>query len=265
MFLRPLRRALLGIVLATVLAAPGSAGALGLASGDLVVYFVKNGFELILNTGAVPPAGGGRFLEESTLALPAQFNGSLDGAIWGAFSVRAPDRTFSEPELLGAPQSNLILTTGGDPASVSFAQVADAQAQLQPANQGIAWFALLRSIGAANGTTILENTVDRAVIGASLFASYTLNLGLGTNAVGNTLPLSTIRTISAPGGSAAGNEIPLYELLQRITIDAASGELTLGAQVVPLGPLRIVPEPGTALLLVAGLAGLVRYGRRPAR
>jgi hypothetical protein len=239
--------------LLAVMAQPASA--IGIANGDLVVTFVKNGFELIVNLGAVDP--GGKTIDATALVLPAAFGGTLEGAKWTAFGVRNPDATFSDPDLFGAPQSNLILSTLGDPSVVSFSQVADAQAQVQPANQGTAWFALLRSVGAANGSTILENTATRLVIGTGLFASYTGNLGFATDAVGNTLPISSAALI---GAQVLGTALPLYELLQTIALP----NFDLGTQVVPYGAVRLVPEPGTALLLLAGVVGLARYGRRAA-
>lgn len=234
------------------------ASAIGIANGDLVVTFVKNGFELIVNLGAAPNDPGGTTIDATALVLPAAFGGSLEGARWTAFGVRNPDATFSDPDLFGAPQSNLILTTLGDPSVVSFSQVSDAQAQLQPANQGQAWFALLRQVGAANGSTILENTATRLVIGTGLFASYTNNLGFSTDAVGNTLPLSSTGSI---GAQVLGTALPLFELLQ----DIALPDFDLGTAVASLGVIRLVPEPGTALLLLAGVVGLARYGRRAAR
>jgi len=193
-------------------------------------------------------------IDATALALPPQFGGSLDGAKWTALAVRSPDLTFTDPDLFGAPQSNLVLTTAQSPSAVSYGQVADGQAQIQPANNGSAWFALLRSVGAANGTSILENTASRLVIGSSLYASYTGNLGFGSDAVANTLPISTAGLI---GSNVIGTSLPLYELLQTIALP----NFDLGTQVVSLGSVRLVPEPGTALLLAAGLAGLVRFGR----
>ncbi len=135
--------------------------------------------------------------------LPSQFGGSLDGAKWTALSVRNPEAQFTG-DLAGVPQNNIILTTNGNPSIVSFNNIGDAQAQLQPPNQGVAWFALLKSIGSANGTSILENTSSRLVIGTSLYASYTGVLGFGSDAVANQLPLSTAGIVSAAViGSAA--------------------------------------------------------------
>jgi hypothetical protein len=253
-----LRRALLGMAFAAgaIFASATPASAFSYSNGNLVVAFVKNGFELILNLGATPVGPTGVNINATTLALPSQFGGSLDGAKWTALSVRNPDAQFTG-DLAGVAQANIILSTNSSPSLITFNDVGNAQAQLQPANQGTAWFALIKGLGSANGTSILENTASRLVIGTGLFASYTGVLGFVTDAVANTLPLSTAAIVSA---AVIGSQIPLYEVTQSATLIPGTPDYDLGTQVGSLGALRLVPEPGTALLLGAGLLGLVRFG-----
>jgi hypothetical protein len=258
--IRTLRRGVVSSALAAaaLIASSTPASAFSYTNGNLVVAFVKNGFELILNLGATPTVASAVGIDATALALPSQFGGSLAGAKWTALSVRNPDAQFTG-DLAGVPQNNIILTTNADASSVSFTQIGDAQAQLQPASQGQGWFSLLRSVGAANGTSILENTAARLVIGTSLYASYTGVLGFSSDAIANTLTISTAGIV---GPNVLGSQLPLYELIQNVTVDPTSGDFNLVADALSLGVVRLVPEPGTLLLVGAGLAGLVRFGRR---
>jgi hypothetical protein len=259
-----LRRAAAGAALgaAALLAAATPASAFSIATGDLIVDFFKNGTEVVLNLGAAPTSGGAN-IDATTLTLPSTFGGSLAGAVMNAFAVRNPAATFSAPPAVaGAPQNNIILSTLGDAHTISFQNVGDAQAQLDFPGSTSDWFALLKTIGAANGTSILMNTANTLWIASSLAQSYTTTLNGSTqNNIGSTVPVSTALTVS---NAVIGDSIPLYEIVQDFVFDNMGNPTDVKTDVTSLGPLRLVPEPGTVLLLGAGLFGLARFGRRRA-
>jgi len=238
-------------------------------SGDLVAVWVKNGFELILNLGAVEQIGLGTV---TSFEVPAEFDGSLVGAKFTALAVPNPDAVFSgigfDPPLI---QNNIALTTQSDPTMITFNQVGDAQSVLDSPVSGQTWFVLLGSIPAAGQTGVVSNTNTEALIQTSLFASYTGNVGFTTDAIGNRVPLSTAVPITMGQPYA----IPLYEVFQ--TVVPANGDFVLGTDVTPRGVLTgddgssgnailslATPEPDSTALggvVVAMLAWIARRRR----
>ena len=239
-------------------------------SGDLIAVWVKNGFELIVNLGAVEQVGLGTV---TSFEVPAEFDGSLAGAKFTALAVPNSDAVFSglgiDPPLI---QYNLALTTLNDPTIITFNQVSAAQSVLDSPVAGQTWFVLLGSIPAAGQTGVVSNTNAKALIETTLFASYTGNVGFTTDAIGNNVPVSTAVTIAM----GQPYSIPLYEVFQTVT--PANGDFEFGTDITQLGVLSgddgssgnailslATPEPGETALGVVALGALAWIRERRAR
>lgn len=239
-------------------------------SGDLVAVWIKNGFELIVNLGPVEALVEGPLVD---FEVPAEFDNTLEGAKFTALAVPNPAAVFTglgiDPPLV---QNNIALTTLGDPGVISFTQTGDAQAQLDPPIASQTWLNLLGTIPAAGQTGVVENSNDSALISTTLYASYTGIIGFATDAIANSLTLSTA-TIVAEG---TGFEIPLYEVFQ--TVEIVGEDFVTGTEVIQLGSISgddgssgtaeitFAPEPGTTLLggiACASLAWIAQRRRSP--
>jgi hypothetical protein len=235
-------------------------------SGDLVAVWVKNGFELILNLGPVEALGQGQV---ASFEVPGEFDGTLVDAKFTALAVPDPLAVFSGGSVAGASQANIALTTLGDPSVITFFPVGDAQAVLDSPVQAQTWLILLGSIPAAGQPGVVANTDTAALIQTSLFASYTGNVGFTSDAIANTLTLSTATMIAAGTGYA----IPLYEVFQT-AVDGPGG-IIFGTEITQLGTLSgddgssgnailslTAPEPGEAAVTATALASLAWIARR---
>jgi hypothetical protein len=235
-------------------------------SGDLIAVWVKNGFELIVNLGPVEALGQG---EVTSFEVPGEFDGDLIGAKFTALTVPNPVEKFSGGSVNGADRANIALTTLGDPNELTFFPVGDAQAVLDSSVQAQTWLILLGSIPAAGQPGVVENSDTAALIQTSLSVSYTAFLGFSSDAIANTITLSTAVFVAEGDGYA----IPLYEVFQT-AVDGPGG-IDFGTEVTALGTLTgddgtsgnailslTAPEPGTATIGGAALASLAWIARR---
>jgi hypothetical protein len=119
---------------------------------------------------------------------------------------------------------------------------------------------------------VIENTDVDALISVALSESYSGNIGLGTDTIGNNIPISTAVTID-PGDTGMEYSIALYEVFQTLT--PSNGKYVLGTQVNRLGYLigdngeggmaelkLAAPEPGQGGLAAAAVGALAWIERR---
>jgi hypothetical protein len=241
-------------------------------SGDLIGVWVKNGFELVLNLGPVEGLGFGQV---KSFAVPTQFGGDLSGAKFTALTVPDPTAVFGDLGLQPPPpQYNVALTTLGDPETITFQEVGDAQGALDPPLGGmIPWLNLLNTIPAAGGADVIENSDSRLVMTATYYAAYSTNLGFSSDAIGNKISLSTAVVVD-PEETGADYQIPLYTDFQTLT--PQNGDFVFGTQVTQLGvldgdfggsgssilSLQEAPEPAAVAVGAAALAVLGGLRRR---
>jgi PEP-CTERM motif len=116
-------------------------------------------------------------------------------------------------------------------------------------------------------TTTLTGTLAGLVLDP-----YTSNTQVTTCVDNNFSGLCTFVTIGPPGTTTAGAAPITFNIAPAGTTVLSGiqdlGELTFGPGALILSTttvLTAVPEPGTLMLLGAGLAGLVAFGRSSAR
>jgi hypothetical protein len=238
----------LALALGLALAAFASrAEAIPISNGDLVVVIQKGGTELILNLGDAFTPNDSLDLSSTIAGIPA-FGGNLNGAKVVAIGVDDPGRTVDFG--FGAlPQENIVFSTlEADPAgSLTDQAIETGMSVVDSTLQSAAWFWQLRSV---SGNT-LQTTAA---------ASYQMNLGLGTDAVANNFPFSIAGVVDGNGSLS----LTVYSAVRGYTDFGGPDRSVspIAALVVNGSNLAYVPEPGTLLLVGAGLLGLAGLDRR---
>jgi hypothetical protein len=220
------------------------AQAIPIANGDLLVVLQKSGTEVLVNLGDYASS------HSVDLTAASSTLGGLEGAKVAVVGVIEPGRTMDFG--FGAfPAENILFSTLPTSFVIDDLQIEVAMNSIDSALASAAWFWQLRS-------------VPSNVIQTSASFSYQSNLGLGTDRIASALSFSIAGLIT--GGN-----------LNLDIISAARGYPDFGGPskvVEPAGSLVIsgnslvysaVPEPGTLVLLAAGLGGLAAFQRRQAR
>jgi hypothetical protein len=237
----------LGLLLGlAVTAVATTAQAIPIANGDLIVVLQKSGTEVIVNLGSFASTAA---VDLSGAA--ASLGGSLEGAKVVAVGVEEPGRQTPDFGFGPLPQENILFSSLSAPVGLTDAAIEVGMNSTDTSLASAAWFWQLRS-------------ASSNVVQTSQSFSYQLNLGLGTDAIANSFPFSIAGIIS--GGSLTLGIYSAVRGYEGFDPNAPATEVRLvGSLAINGNSLSYVPEPGTLLLVAAGLAGLAAFDRRARR
>jgi hypothetical protein len=220
------------------------ASAIPIANGDLLVVVQKAGTEVLVNIG--------NYASNHTADLSAASAtlGGLEGAKVAVIGVIEPGRTM-DFGFGPFPAENILFSTLATSFNIEDTQIEVAMSVTDTQLTSAAWFWQLRS-------------VSSNVIPTSASFSYQNNLGLGTDAIANSLSFSIAGLVT--GGSlsldiiSAARGYPDFGGPSKVV--GSAGSLVISGNSLVYSA---VPEPGTLVLLAAGLGGLAAFQRRSAR
>jgi hypothetical protein len=218
-----------------------SASAIPLVNGDLLVVLQKSGTEVLVNLGNYASS------HTADLTAAASALGGLEGAKVAVVGVIEPGRTM-DFGFGDFPAENILFSTLATSFNIEDTQIEVAMSVTDTALSSAAWFWQLRSV-ASN------------VIPTSASFSYQNNLGLGTDAIANSLSFSIAGLIT--GGSltldiiSAARGYPDFGGPSKVV--GSAGSLVISGNSLTF---TVIPEPGTLVLLAAGLGGLAAFQRR---
>lgn len=230
-----IRKLLLGLALATI---AGAAQAIPIADDQLYVVISKNGTEAHFNLGD-PSAPHGLDLA-STIAGIAAWGDDLIGATVSVLAVEDRGRLSGDFGFGQLPLENVIFSSVGAP-------LLDDQQIASGMNNTVTWFNTINSVG--SGTVLTTNQSSYGMfLGADIGSAFPFTINAVVDGSGGlTLAIySAVRGYSDFGGPARS-----VELIGTLSINGPN--------------LSYVPEPGTLLLLGAGLAGLAALEKRARR
>jgi hypothetical protein len=268
----------LGLAFGTSVLAASAANAIQVNDGDLIIALAKNGIDAIYDFGpSVTPGTTKQFtLPTGSNGFPAGPSGALsEGAVANAMGVPKPGNQEFDPALgVMVPVATLrFTTTTTDPLGATDmnrdTEISNAANFLQstPVPAASGWVPSLPGFNA----TAISSSANSVILHATQNGSYSSSTGPGNNGqnkISGSLSFTTDAVIGA-GGSLM---FPLW--------DATAGTVSVGGSIptsvtrdgtlkfseaggILTVTLLAIPEPGTFVLLAAGLCGLA--ARRAAR